>query len=111
MKGGGAEIRVLDRARPNLNGENWRGKIVESARNIGESGDAGSELVGYVMVGMFSDGTSMVGFAYDAARSPIPRALMPSWVAEVIRRDFITSVEAEDVACRVVSRANGFPGE
>jgi hypothetical protein len=61
------------------------------------------------MLGLFSDGKTSCGFRYDPEQPAlIPRALLPSYVAEVIRRDILTAAEAEDVACHVVNRANGF---
>jgi hypothetical protein len=108
LKSGGAEIRVLNRAAPNPDGQNWRGELLRDARKIGEMGEPGSDLVGFVIVGVFSDGTSTIGARWDKARCPIPKALLPSWVAEVLRRDMITTCEAERIACDVVNRANGF---
>lgn len=108
LKSGGAEVRVLHRDAPNLNGDNWRGDIVRHAREIAGLGSPGSDLVGFVVIGLFSDGCSSLGYAWDKDRVPVPRTLLPAYVAEVIRRDLITSNEAESVACRVVNRANGF---
>lgn len=108
MKSGGAEIRVIDRDSPNHEGSNWRGEVVKAARRAGELGNENSDLVGYVVVGIYSDGSSYVGRAWDSERCTIPRALMPSWLAEVVRREMVTGPEAEAIACEVVNRANGF---
>ena len=94
MKNGGADIHVLDRNDDN-DGENWRGKIIEHARQIAEQGEPDSSLSGFLVIGFFSDGRTSTGFRYDKDRCPIPRALMPSWIAEIIRRDMITGAEAE----------------
>lgn len=109
MKGGGADVRVL-RSRLAPDGQNWCGKIVEHARSVAAMDDAASQLVGFCVVGLFSDGASSVGFRYDPKSSPIPRALIPAFIAEVLRRDMVTAPEAEEVACTVVNRSNGFEG-
>lgn len=108
MKSGGAEVRVLRNPQPNGDGENWRGKAVEHARKLGEYDEPGSDLVGFLVVGFYSDGAASIGIRYDNKRSPVPRALVPSYVAEIIRRDLVTSPEAEQIACDVVNRANGW---
>jgi hypothetical protein len=94
---GGADVHVL-RSKPGLDGkDDWRGAIVRNARAVAEMGSEKQPLVGYVLVGFFGDGTSSVGYRYDPESCPIPRALIPAWLAEVIRRDLITSVEASNV--------------
>jgi hypothetical protein len=65
-------------------------------------------LVGFCVIGLFSDGAASVGLRWDKKRSPIPTALMPQYIAEVIRRDLITAPEAEEQACHVVNRSNGW---
>lgn len=108
LKSGGAEVRVLHTSTPNLGEENWRGALIKNAKAVAGYDEANSQLVGYLLVGFFSDGAASVGYRWDKDRTPIPRALMPEYVAEIVRRDMITSVEAEDIACAVVNRANGF---
>ena len=105
MKAGGAEVRLIAQADPEAN---YCGKIIDHARRVAEMDEPGSELVGFVVVGLFSCGSASVGMKWDNKRSPIPRALLPSYLAEVIRRDVVTAPEAEEVACNVVNRANGF---
>lgn len=96
MKNGGADVRVLNRDPVNPDGENWRGKIIENARVIAAFDEPGSELVGYLMIGIFTDGKTSLGFRHDKERCPIPLSLMPSWVAELVRRDMIVEREARD---------------
>jgi len=74
--------------------ENWRGKLLEHAKTIGGHETPGSELAGYIIVGLFSDGSSSAGF-----RLPdwLPRTLAPSYLAEVVRRDAIMEREARAV--------------
>lgn len=107
LKSGGAEVRVLRNPEADLTA-NLRGLIINHARKIADMSEPGGELVGFITIGLFSDGKGSVGFRFDPDTSPIPKALMPSWVAEVLRRDLITSDEAEEVACTVVNRSNGF---
>jgi len=108
MKSGGADLRVLHQTTPNPEGKNYRGALLNGARKISEMGSPGSDLVGFFIVGFFSDGSASVGFHWDNERSPIPRSLMPAYVAELVRRDMITCPEADEVAVAVVNRANGF---
>lgn len=97
MKNGGADVRVLDRETPNLGEENWRGSIIANARTVAEQATEKAPLVGYVVIGMYGDGCSSVGYRYDPERCPVPRALLPSWLAEIVRRDLLMGVEARDV--------------
>jgi hypothetical protein len=91
----GAELHVLERKSPNLGGENWCGKIVDHARTIAGYDQDGSRLVGYFIMGLFSDGFHSSAYRYDPAQSPIPRRLLPAYVAETIREDMITDAAIE----------------
>ncbi len=107
MKSGGAEVRVFH-SPVGPDGQNWRGKIVEHARKVAEFDEPGSLLVGFCVIGLFSNGTASVGFRYDPNSSPIPRLLLPAYIAELLRRDMVTTPEAEEVACHVVNRLSGW---
>ena len=96
MKNGGAEVRVLHQNHANGD-EDWRGAVLKNARAIGEMATEDSPLVGYLLVGVYGDGTSSVGYRYDPKTCPIPRSVFPSWIAELIRRDLLTDVEARNV--------------
>ncbi len=97
MKSGGADVTVINSVNhDNGDGEDWRGSIVANARRAASFASAESPLVGYVVVGLFADGQSSVGWRYDAARCVVPRTLLPHWVSEVIRRDIVTGTEAAD---------------
>ena len=98
MKNGGAEVRVLDRRPINPDGENWRGKIIENARQIAAHATDDNPLVGYVVIGIYPNGTS-VAWRYDweGGSNQVPRMLLPEWIAELIRRDLISGVEARDL--------------
>ena len=95
MKSGGADIRVLDRKATHPEGENWQGKMVENAKAIADMSTDQQPLAGYLTLGIFADGSTAMGFRYDMDNCAIPRALLPSWVAEVLRRDLLTAPEAE----------------
>jgi hypothetical protein len=96
MKNGGADVRVLHRSEPNPDNESWRGKIIENAKAVASYDEDGSELVGFLVIGIFSDGQTSVGFRYDKKRCPVPLSLMPAWVAELVRRDMVVAPEAEN---------------
>lgn len=88
MKNGGADVHILHNPMPD-NGENWRGKMVDCARVISEyEGD----LDGYLVIGLWADGTRSLGFRMTPR---IPREMLPSYIAEIIRTDVITEHEAE----------------
>lgn len=97
MKNGGADVRVLDRNPVNPDGEDWRGNLVASARNIAEFATEDRPLAGYVVIGLFANGSSSLGWRYDPNADVIPRVLLPHWVSEVIRRDMLVAPEARDV--------------
>lgn len=103
MKAGGAEVRVLHRPQGDQSA-----KIIRHAHVIAKMSEPGSELVGFVTIGLFNDGKTSVGCHYDPKTGVVPRAMLPAFVAEIIRRDLITAAEAEEVACTVVNRANGY---
>lgn len=90
LKSGGAELRIFDRVAKDLGGENWCGKIVENARTIAGYDAEDSRLVGYFILGLFSDGSHSTAYRYDPKRSPIPRRLPPGYVTEALREDMIT---------------------
>jgi hypothetical protein len=97
LKSGGASVRVLHQATPNKDGtENWAGALMETARTAvnhtdGESGP----VVGFVVAAFYSDGSTWVDYRWGA-ESPINRALLPGYIAEVVRRDLLMEGEARD---------------
>lgn len=108
MKAGGAEIRILRRTTEN-NGENWRGTIVEHAKIIAEAATPECKLVGFLVLGMFSNGTISNGWRYDhSSPGVLPRAVLPAYVSEIVRREMITGPEAQEAARVVFNRANGY---
>lgn len=81
MKAGGAEVRILPRQSRD-DGENYKGLIVNHARMIA---DDDKEMVGFVVIGIFADGTYNEGSRLDAGAA-IGRTMLPSYIAEIVRR-------------------------
>ena len=93
LKASGTEVRVLHRGLPNA-GENWRGTIIEHARIIAADKD---ELAGFVMVGLFKNGTYSYGCRLDPDGA-LAATMLPSYIAEVIRRETLgPKVVAENI--------------
>lgn len=74
--------------------ENWRGKLLDHAKAIGAMSSPDSQLTGYVIVGLFSDGSSSAGFRLPEWLGP---TLAPSYIAEILRRDGLMHKEASAV--------------
>ena len=90
FKAGGAELRVLRTPmRPGLNDrpENWNGKIVENARALADDKD---EIVGYVIVAVYANGSYNCATRVDNERCTIPLTLWPAYLEEVVRRELVT---------------------
>jgi hypothetical protein len=86
----------IRRETPNKGEENWRGEIVDHARQVASYSEPGSDLVGFMVIGLFSDGSHAAGFRWDGDKSPIPRRLMPAYVAEIVREDLVTNTTIAD---------------
>ncbi len=97
MKNGGADVRVIDRSAVSPGGEDWRGNIIDCARKSAGLATEDAPLVGFVVVGLYGDGAASVGYRYDLESRTIPRALLPEWIAEIIRRDMIAQPDAREV--------------
>jgi hypothetical protein len=88
----GADVHILQNPMPNTLGEtaeNWRGKLLENAKAVA---NMDGELDGYVLIGLFSDGCSSVGYRLPGR---IPECLAAAYVGELIRRDTVVENEAE----------------
>lgn len=96
MKSGGAEVSLIRNERAERGEEDWRGAVVRNAKRVAELASEEAPLVGYLLIGFYSDGSASSGFRIDHAGCPVPVALMPSWVAEIVRRDLIVDTEAEN---------------
>ena len=90
MKATGFEFRVIDGpAEP----ENDMGAtMMRHAREIGQW----PGMTGSIVIGVFDDGTTAVGIRWSD-ECAVPKALVPSWMAEIVRRDLITSAKADAV--------------
>lgn len=98
LKSGGAELRILRQELPDNDGkENWCGRAMAAARKCTEFSTPESELCGFVVVGFYTDGATSLGYRMDPARSGVPGALVPSYVAELIRRDVVTKIKFDDM--------------
>lgn len=103
LKAGGAEVRILERpTRPD--GESWAGAIVQAAQTVASFEEPGTELIGFFVIGFYSDGGRSSGFRWDPVKAPFDRRLLPGFAAEIIREDLIT----EDCARTIVNRSNGY---
>lgn len=93
----GANVRILQSRRGPDGGDDWRGAIVRNARGVAEMGTDNDPLVGYILMGIFADGSTSFGYRYDGSATPIPLALFPAWIAEIVRREMVTANKARDV--------------
>lgn len=91
MKDTGFEFRVIQGV---VDPETDNGaRLLRAARSIGCDHD----LVGYLVIGLTRGGGYRCGYRWHDEESPIPRTLMPSYLAEVVRRELVTECVAEDV--------------
>ncbi len=95
MKNGGADVRVLHQQPEPFDCEmDYRGVLTKAAREIA----SGEPLAGFVVIGIYPAGKVRVGYRYDTSADwAISRTLLPSYIAEIIRRDVVTHGEATDV--------------
>lgn len=95
LKSGGAEVRLIRREQPNHEGaENWAGEIIRSAKTVANHTSKAGPIRGFVLAAFYDDKSTYVNFRWGD-ESPLNRALLPSYIAEVIRRDLIVEAEAE----------------
>lgn len=73
--------------------ESLEGALINCGKVIAGYGDDPA-LDGFIVLGFFEDGKRSLGFRMPAR---IPRELLPSYVAEILRTDAITAKEASDV--------------
>lgn len=91
MKATGFEFRVIDG--PQDPGSDMGATMMRHAREISQW----EGLVGSIVIGVFDDGKTSVAFRWDDEGCPVPRALVPAWLAEIARRELITDIEAADI--------------
>lgn len=97
MKDGGADVHVIRNRKMEAGGEDWRGTLAANARSVAEHHTEQCPLVGYIMLGVFKDGAYSIGYRWNSNTAPIPQTLLPTYVAEVIRRELVTATEARQV--------------
>ena len=86
----GADITVLRFQKPS----DRAAVMLRQARQIVAS--RGEDLEGFILLAWGKQGGTTIG-SDISDHQPIPRALLPSWVTEVIRRDLVTEYEARRV--------------
>lgn len=94
LKNGGAEVRLLRQDNPHAD---RRGEIMRHTRCVVDASRPEDPLVGQLVIGFFAKGGTSVGVYYDNNTCPIPRALLPAWIEEIMRREMIVDPEARDV--------------
>ena len=95
MKSGGAEIRVFQR--PDCGIADRRGELMRHARIVVDGSEANDALVGHMVIGFFASGKSSVGCYHDQDTCRIPRALLPAWIEDIVRREMIVDPEVRDM--------------
>jgi hypothetical protein len=91
MKDTGFEFRVI--SGPPEPGNDMGATMMRHARTISQW----QGMVGSIVIGVFDDGKTSVAFRWDDESCPVPRSMVPSWLAEIARRELITGIEAETV--------------
>lgn len=83
----GRSLTIIDRPKPR---SEHAASIVSAASVMASD----PKLCGYVMIGLCRDGTYNFGsrIPFDG---PIPLTLVPSYVAEIVRRECVTSVQVD----------------
>lgn len=92
MKDGGADVHVLGRNVADLSPR--AAQMVDYARRAITvlQGD----IAGFVIVAWDPEGLNTVG-ADMSGQNLIPRSLLPSWVADVVRRELVTAPEIREI--------------
>jgi hypothetical protein len=90
MKNGGADITILDGTPLQDHMLDMRGDLLQVARQIAEDG----EIAAFVCIALRHDGTDISAYRTSDG-CPVPRMLMPSLVAELVRANMIGSPLAE----------------
>lgn len=91
MKATGFEFRVI--AGPSDPANDMGAAMMRHARTISQW----DGLVGSIVIGVFDDGKTSVAFRWNDEDCPVPRALVPAWLAEIARRELVTGIEAAEV--------------
>lgn len=89
-------MRLLHQTTPNSDGGNWAGQMLTTTRHVAERQTEDNPITGYLVVAFFRDGATSSHYRWGD-ESPMNRALLPHYVAEVVRRDVVTDSEARAV--------------
>jgi hypothetical protein len=90
---GGADLHILKTTLP-TEPAGIEARAVNHLRKIASWSNDQAPLDGYMLIGMFGDGTTSVAFSLPDRLTP---TLAAAWLTEIIRRDLITEREAERV--------------
>lgn len=93
FKDGRAPIHIIRNITPE-DSESLPGVLHSHARQIASQDEGASPIDGFLIIGMFADGKTSIGYRMPER---IPRCLLPGYISEIIRRDVITDHEAEQV--------------
>lgn len=91
VKGGG-DFTVLRSKEGVDGGLDWRGSLVANAKAMADCGD--EQITAYFAVVLYGDGRYRCAYRYDRETCPIPLTVMPTYLAEAIRRDVIIEPDA-----------------
>lgn len=100
---GGADLHILTTP-TSPHGEIWPGRLIANAKMVASYEKPGSALVGFMVIGFFSDGSHSSGVRWDAERSPVPRRMMPAYAAEIVREELVTIELAQQAAADVFNQ-------
>lgn len=89
----GASVTVLPGG-ITVDGESVHGRLRRHARQISDMDETASTLDGFIIIGLFSDGTSTIGYEMP---NRVPRPLAVPYLTEIMRRDIIMDAEAARV--------------
>lgn len=90
---GGADLHILPTTPPEAP-EGLHAKVVEHAGYMAGHSQPGCELDGYVLIGMFSNGHTSVGYRLPPRMAP---TLATAWICEVVRRELMVENTARNV--------------
>jgi hypothetical protein len=91
MKNGGAHITIVEGyARPDED-ETVAGTLLRASREMVEDGT----MAAFVIVGFTQEGAALFNWRHSDG-CPMPRTLIPPYIAELSRRYVITSEEASE---------------
>jgi hypothetical protein len=86
---------VFTRTDDDPGGENWRGKLIEHARQIASYESSDQRMTAYVVLGIFEDGAHSIVHRYDTEKCPVPRRLFPAFIEELVREAMVTEPAVE----------------